>query len=245
MMPGQVPELSVVIPVYNEEASVGATIRGVGQVVRALGIDHEILVVNDGSRDGTGRAIRQAMTQVPHVGLLEHAPNRGYGGALRAGFSCARYDWITFLPGDGQFDAADLPLLLERAGEADLVSGYRVKRRDSFIRKFNARSWNLLIRLLFGPLGRDVDCGFKLFRRDLLRHVRIESNGAMIDTELLAGAWARGFRIVEVPVTHRPRASGRSTGANLDVILRAFRDLVRFRWRLARELRGERAGGRR
>jgi hypothetical protein len=107
----------------------------------------------------------------------------------------------------------------------------------------NAFGWNTLVRLLFGYLCRDIDCGFKLFRREVLDHVHIVSDGAMIDTEFLAGAKARGYRIAEVPVTHLPRVAGEATGADLRVIVKAFRDLWEFRQRLSRELREERQAG--
>ena len=120
------------------------------------------------------------------------------------------------------------------------MSGYRAHRQDALIRTVNAFGWNLIVAALFGRLCRDIDCGFKLFRRDLLPRVHLRSQGAMIDTELLAGARARGYVIADVAVTHLPRTAGHPTGANLRVIFRAFRDLVRFRFRLWRELIEER-----
>jgi glycosyltransferase involved in cell wall biosynthesis len=241
----RVSGVSIVIPAYNEQLSIGATIERVSAAAASLGVPFQIVVVNDGSRDGTGALVRSLLTVTPHLELVEHFPNRGYGGSLRAGFAAAVHDWIAFLPGDNQFDPRDLSRLIERAGDADIVSGYRAKRQDALIRRLNAFGWNLAVTALFGRLSRDIDCGFKLFRRDVLQHARVESNGAMIDTELLAGAKARGFVIVDIPVTHHPRTAGHPTGANVRVILRAFRDLVRFRMRLSRELRDDRRGERR
>jgi glycosyltransferase involved in cell wall biosynthesis len=172
--------------------------------------------------------------------LVEHHPNRGYGGSLKAGFAAATKDLIAFVPADNQFDFGEIHLLLDALDGADIVSGYRAKREDHFVRKLNAFGWNTLVRVLFGYLCHDIDCGFKLFRREVLDHVTIISDGAMIDTELLAGARARGFRIAEVPVTHLPRVGGEATGASFKVIAKAFRDLARFRRRLSRELRQER-----
>jgi glycosyltransferase involved in cell wall biosynthesis len=232
--------LSIVIPAYNEEGSIAATIGRVAAAVPSLGVDCQILAVNDGSQDGTGTVIRGLLPQVPHVELVEHFPNRGYGGSLRAGFDAARHDWVAFLPGDNQFDPKELRRLIERAAEADIVSGYRAHRQDALIRTMNAFGWNLIVAALFGRLCRDIDCGFKLFRRDLLQRVHLRSQGAMIDTELLAGARARGYVIADVAVTHLPRTAGHPTGANVRVIFRAFRDLVRFRLRLWRELIEER-----
>ena len=231
--------LSVVLPAYNEEANVERAVEGVSSVAQQLGIDHEIILVNDGSTDLTGEIARELMQRVPSFRLVEHYPNRGYGGSLRAGFAAAMGDLIAFVPADNQFDFREISRLLECLDEADIVSGYRAERQDTFIRKLNGFGWNTLVRLLFGYLCRDIDCGFKLFRREVLERVTIVSDGAMIDTEFLAGARARGFRIAEVPVTHLPRVAGEATGANLKVIAKAFRDLVRFRQRLSRELREE------
>ena len=231
--------LSVVLPAYNEEANVERAVEGVSSVAQQLGIDYEIILVNDGSTDRTGEIARELMQRVPSFRLVEHYPNRGYGGSLRAGFAAAMGDLIAFVPADNQFDFREISRLLERLDEADIVSGYRAERQDTFIRKLNGFGWNTLVRLLFGYLCRDIDCGFKLFRREVLERVTLASDGAMIDTEFLAGARARGFRIAEVPVIHLPRVAGEATGANLKVIAKAFRDLVRFRQQLSRELREE------
>ena len=232
--------LSIVLPAYNEEANVERAVEQVSAVAQQLGIEHEIILVNDGSADRTGEIARELMERIPNFRLVEHYPNRGYGGSLKAGFAAATKELIAFVPADNQFDFGEVRLLLDQIADADIVSGYRARREDPFVRKVNAFGWNLLVRLLFGYLCRDIDCGFKLFRRELLDHVNIVSDGAMIDTEFLAGAKARGYRIVDVPVTHLPRMGGEATGANLAVIAKAFRDLAQFRQRLSRELREER-----
>jgi len=231
--------LSIVLPAYNEEANVESAVEQVSAVAQRLGMDYEIVLVNDGSADRTGEIGRELMQRVPNFQLVEHYPNRGYGGSLKAGFAAATKELIAFTPADNQFDFGEISRLLERLDEADIVSGYRTDRQDHFIRKLNAFGWNMTVRLLFGYLCHDIDCGFKLFRREVLEHVTIVSDGAMIDTEFLAGAKARGFRIAEEPVTHLPRVAGEATGANLKVVVKAFRDLVRFRLRLSRELREE------
>jgi len=231
--------LSIVLPAYNEAENVAAAVRAVSQVAQTLGRDYEILVVNDGSKDNTGQVVRELEPEIPGLRLVEHYPNRGYGGALKAGFAAATKDLIAFVPADNQFVFGEVDALLEKleTENAQIVCGYRHDRQDPLIRRMNAFGWNSVVRLLFGYLSRDIDCGFKLFRREVLQRVHIQSNGAMIDTEFLAGARARGIRIVEVPVTHLPRTAGEPTGANLAVIVKAFRDLLRFRLRLTRELR--------
>ncbi len=234
------PSLSVFLPAYNEEDNAAAAVEEVSAVAQGLGIDYEIILVNDGSRDRTGEIGRELEERIPHFRLVEHYPNRGYGGALKAGFDAATKDLIAYVPADNQFDFGEIERFLAKIDQADIVCGYRANRQDNFIRKLNALGWNTLVRLLFGYLCRDIDCGFKLLRREVLEQVNLVSDGAMIDTELLAGAKARGFRIAEVPVTHRPRVAGEATGANIKVILKAFRDLVDFRRRLSRELKAER-----
>ncbi len=233
------PSLSIVIPAFNEEPNVAAAIKRVSAVLQTLDWDYEIILVNDGSRDHTGEVAKSLIGQIPHLRVVEHYPNRGYGGALKAGFAAATKEWIAFIPSDNQFDFGEIRLLLDQSAGADIVAGYRANRQDPLIRKFNGLGWNSVVRVLFGYLVRDIDCGFKLFRRELLDHVTLDSNGAMIDTEFLAGAKLRGYKIVEVPVTHLPRVAGNPTGANLRVIVRAFRDLFRFRLRLSRELAAE------
>jgi glycosyltransferase involved in cell wall biosynthesis len=233
--------LSIVIPAHNEEENVAQAVRDVSTVAQQLGRAYEIIVVNDGSRDRTGDIVRELAKTTPHLRLVEHFPNRGYGGALKAGFAAATQDLIAFVPSDNQFDFGEVRLLLdEMTPGVALVSGYRANRQDNAIRRFNGWGWNLVVRILFGRLIRDIDCGFKLFRRDILQRIHIESNGAMIDTEMLSGLRARGYQLAEVPVTHLPRTAGKPTGANLKVILRAFRDLFAFRLRLWRELNEER-----
>ena len=235
------PGLSIVIPAYNEQANVVSAVEKISAVAQTLNLDYEIILVNDGSRDQTGDLARtELMPRIPHFRLVEHFPNRGYGGALKAGFEAAKQELIAFIPADNQFDFGEVRRLLDKlTPDTMIVSGQRIDRKDNLLRRLNGLGWNSVVRILFGYLIKDIDCGFKLLRRELLNHIHIESNGAMIDTEMLAGTRARGYKIVEVPVTHLPRVAGSPTGANLKVILRAFRDLFKFRLRLWRELRAE------
>jgi glycosyltransferase involved in cell wall biosynthesis len=236
------PSLSIVIPAYNEADNVVPAVEEIASVAQSLKVDYEIILVNDGSRDATGALSRsQLAPRIANFKLVEHFPNRGYGGALKAGFAAATKEVIAFTPADQQFDFREITRLLDKLTPSmTLVSGWRVNRQDPLIRRLNGLGWNLVVAILFGRLIHDIDCGFKVFRREVLSHIHIESNGAMIDTELLAEMHARGFKMTEVPVTHLPRTAGSPTGANLKVILRAFRDLFKFRLRLWKELREER-----
>lgn len=224
--------ISVVLPAYNEEENVGQAVQSVLEVMNSITPHYEVIVVDDGSRDRTSEVVRELAASHPQVRLIRHEVNQGYGGALTSGFKAATRELIFFTSSDNQYDVGEIKKLLPFIATADLVIGYRAHRQDPFIRRLFAWGWNTLVNLLFGYVARDIDCAFKLFKREVLSHVPIASRGAMIDTELLVGAKRRGFSIVEVPVSHFPRLAGSQTGANIRVILRAFRDLVRFRLQL-------------
>lgn len=232
------PALSVVIPAYNEEENVVKCLTDVSSVLKKLKVPHEIIFVNDGSKDRTGQVAKSFSKKIPNLKIIENRPNRGYGGSLKAGFEQAKNEFIVFVPADNQFDFSEVARLLEIQKEtgADIVSGIRVKSQDPWYRSLNRWGWNTVVRALFGYLATDIDCGFKLFRRSILEKIKLTSNGAMVDTELFAGARARGMKIAEVPVTHLPRVAGKPTGANVKVIVKAFKDLFAFWWRLKQEI---------
>ncbi len=233
--------VSMVLPAYNEEANIARAVGQADAALAATGLDCELIVVNDGSRDRTSAILRELARSFPRLRLIQLFPNRGYGGALQAGFAAATRDWIFQSDSDNQFDYAELACLIELTPGHDFVVGYRKPRQDPLLRRFNGWGWNMLIRLLYGYVARDIDCAFRLFRRSVLEYVPLTSDGAMISTELLAGAKARGYQFAEVRVTHLPREGGHPTGAHPKVIARAFRDLVRFRLTLSRQLSVEQA----
>ena len=229
------PSITAVLPAYNEEAIIADTARTMAAVLRDLVDDYEVVVVNDGSRDATADRVRMVAADDPHVRLVEHRVNRGYGAALATGFSSATKELIFLTDGDKQFDVRELRDFLPEMAVADLCIGYREPRRDPFIRLVNAWGWNLLVRLLFGYVARDVDCAFKLFRREVWDALDVRSGGATFSAELLIKARRAGYRFRERRVTHLPRTAGQATGARPRVILRAFRDLFRLRLDLHRQ----------
>ncbi len=190
--------------------------------------DYEIIVVNDGSADRTGAVADELAQRDPHVRVVHHPVNRGYGGALKSGFAASRKAYVFFTDGDGQFDVAEIERLLPFVPEYDVVVGYRLDRVEGGLRKLNAVLWNGLVRGLFRIPVRDVDCAFKLFKREVFAAVKVEAEGAMISTEVLARAVRAGFRVHEVGVHHFERRHGKPTGANPLVILRAFYELFKL-----------------
>ena len=191
--------------------------------------DYEVIVVNDGSRDRTREVVEELHTINPRIRCVSHAVNKGYGEALRTGFSAAMKELIFLTDGDKQFDVDEIKRFLPAIEHVDIVAGYRSPRRDPWIRLLYGKGWNFLVRLFFGYTARDVDCAFNLFRSEVWRSVNVHSGGATFSAEFLARAKRAGFRIVELPVTHYPRTAGRPTGGNVRVIVRAFRDLIWLR----------------
>ena len=227
-MSGKV-SVSAVLPAFNEASNLERAVDGMGRALASCAAESEIIVVDDGSRDGTAALLQRLARESSSLVVVRHPKNAGYGAALRSGFARARFPWVFFMDADNQFDPMELCLLIEHSGEADLVIGYRAVRRDPLIRRLNALAFFTLARLLFGYLARDVNCAFKLMRRDLLQQLGLQSAGALINTELLTLARRRGARIIQVPVHHFPRTAGTQTGAHPAVVLRAFRELVRLR----------------
>jgi glycosyltransferase involved in cell wall biosynthesis len=225
--------LSVILPAYNEEAVIAQTISACIETLSAVAPDYEIIVVDDGSRDRTGEIAKSFAHANPHIRVVRNYPNRGYGGALIAGFGAATKELTFFMDSDGQFDIRDIVRLLQAREQGHrAVLGYRLQRRDLLIRKLNAWGWNMLVRMLFGLRVRDVDCAFKLYDTALVTLCDIHSEGAMVNTEMLVKLSRVGVPFIQVPVRHYPRKHGSATGANLRVIAHAFRELLRLRKRI-------------
>ena len=223
-------ELSVFFPFYNEEANIAAQTKQALKIIPQFAEKFEIILVNDGSADKTGQIGQKLAADHPNVVLVSHSKNRGYGGALKSGFRKAKYEWIFFSDGDRQFDLKEIGRLLPLTSRADLVIGYRQKRADTPIRLINAKLFNLLIRLLFGLKVTDIDCAFKLIKKDVVDNLELKSDGALISSELLIKAQKAGYKIAQTPVSHYPRKIGSPTGANPRVIFKAFYDIFAL-WR--------------
>jgi glycosyltransferase involved in cell wall biosynthesis len=223
-----VPSLSLVLPTYNEEQMIRQTITTVLAVVPTWTRDFEVIVVNDGSTDATAALIEELRERDQHIRLVTHTVNQGYGSALVSGFAAATKEYTFFMDADGQFDIRDLQAFFPYIDSYDAVIGYRIDRQDSWLRKLNAWGWKLLIGWVLGVHVRDVDCAFKLLPTDFLRRHPLETRGAMINAELIYTLQRSGCTYKELGVHHLPRKAGIATGANLSVILRAFRELFKF-----------------
>ena len=227
--------VSLFFPMFNEERNISRAVESALTVLEATGRECEVIVVDDGSRDDTGVIADRLAAADCRVRVVHHPENRGYGAALRSGFTAAHHPLVAFVDGDNQFDLGEIRTLLDAIDEYDLVAGYRVTRRDPPIRRLNAFLYNRVARTLFDIPLRDVNCGFKIYRRELVQRLlpQLASTGALINVEMLARARQLGARVKEIGVQHYPRVAGSPTGGNLTVIVRAARELIA----LKRELR--------
>ncbi len=219
--------LSILFPAYNEEANIEETICQAKAVAEKITTDYEIIVVNDGSKDLTADIVDLLAHNDSHIKVVHHSPNQGYGAAVWSGIQAAKGDYVFFTDADLQFDLSELTKLVEHVPAHDIVIGYRAKRMDPFIRLVNAKGWNVLNRILFGLKVKDIDCAFKLFKRDIVKDLPVQSRGAMLSAELLIRLQRQGIVFKEVPVTHLPRVAGSPTGAKLSVIFRAFKEMLK------------------
>jgi glycosyltransferase involved in cell wall biosynthesis len=231
------PSISLVMPAYNEADNIEPMVAEATPALESVTDDYEIIVVDDGSKDETAAVSRRVMDEHPHVRLVQHPVNQGFGAAVLTGLTSAEKDWVFYTDADRQFVLSELKNFVSLMDRADLIAGYRAPRRDPFLRVFYGKGWSMLCTLLFGYTVRDVDCGFKLFRREVIEELapQVQSRGATFSIEWLARARRAGYRFVELPVSHRPRVAGSQTGANINVIVRAFRELLQVRLQLWRE----------
>ncbi len=232
----RVPRLSYFFPAHNEEPNLRGLVAEALETLPGLAETFEVVIVDDGSRDETPAIADELAAAHPGiVRAVHHVTNLGYGAALLSGFRASRYDLIAFTDGDRQFEVADIRRLTQRLAAPDApdaVVGYRIKRADPLVRTIYARAYRIANLVWFGLRVRDVDCACKLFRRESLEGIAVESGGAFFSAELLIKLRASGRNIVEVGVPHHPRTAGSPTGAKPSVVFRAVRDFWRLRLRM-------------
>lgn len=224
-----ITELSVFLPIYNEEANIKKTFKNVKDNLVKNVSQWEIILVDDGSKDKTPKICDDLAKGDKRVRVIHHNPNQGYGGSFKTGMYAAKYQWISFIDSDGQFDFSEISKFIKTQQKtgADLVIGYYLGRKVSFLRKLNSRIWQTIVFILFGLNVRDIDCGFKLISKKVIDTIpKLESTrGAFISSEFLIKAQKAGFKIVEIGASHYPRKQGEATGAKLEVIIQSFVDL--------------------
>lgn len=228
----KLPELSVFFPAYNEEANIIPTVEKALEILPTIASKWEVIVINDGSKDKTGKVIDALAKKHRGVRAIQHEVNRGYGAAIKSGLYNAQYEWIVFTDSDGQFDFGEVTNFIaeQKRTKADLVVGYYKKRQVSFLKIMTSKMWEVAVWALFGLKVHDIDCGFKLISKKVLDKIPAltSERGAFISSEFLIKSKRYRAKIVEIPITHYPRVKGEGTGRNLDVIIESFKDLFKL-----------------
>ncbi|MGA2412367.1 MAG: glycosyltransferase family 2 protein [Candidatus Binataceae bacterium] len=227
--------ISVFLPCYNEEGNVERVVSALAPELAKLAERFEIVVVDDGSADRTGEIADALALAHSYVKVVHHPQNQGYGAAVTSGIRACTEPWVVLCDGDGQFEASDIAKLTAKIPAYDVVIGRRVQRADPLMRRIKGKAWTLLMRLLLRLPVSDMDCGLKLFKREVIEKVKLEARGAMISAEIMAQVVRGGANICEVEVNHLPRLAGEQTGANPRVVLKAFKELFLLYGRLRRQ----------
>lgn len=232
-----VTQLSLFLPTYNEEGVIQKTVLSSKKVISKHFKKWEIIIVNDASKDNTKKIVDSLSRDDNRIRVINHTQNKGYGGAFKTGLYASKYEWIAFIDSDGQFDFSEINNFLKKQEDtgADLVIGYYKKRQVSKLKIITSKMWEFAVYILFGLHVKDIDCGFKLISKNVVDTItKLESErGAFISSELLIKSRKAGFKIVEIPVTHLPRTTGKGTGRDIKVIIQSFIDLFRL-WRKLR-----------
>ncbi|HZR82376.1 MAG TPA: glycosyltransferase family 2 protein [Candidatus Binatia bacterium] len=228
-MSSAVGSVSAFFPCFNDALTIGALVESVDRTLAELGIDHEVIVVDDGSSDDSAATLDRLRASVPALRVVRHDHNRGYGAALRSGFAAATREWVFYTDGDGQYDPTEVRSLLARAGpDVDVVQGWKIERHDPMARRIVGRVYHHAVKRLFGLGVRDTDCDFRLIRRSLLERAHLRHSSGVICVEMLRKFRDAGARIAEVPVHHYPRPHGRSQFFRFARVTRSLVDVARL-----------------
>ena len=221
--------LSIFFPAYNDSGTIASMVVSALLAARALTPDHEVIVVNDGSKDSTPQILDELARMYSQVRIVHHQKNRGYGGALRSGFEAATKEYVFYTDGDAQYDPSEMVVLWGALTDGvDLVNGYKISRSDPLHRIVIGRIYHHTVKILFGLTVRDVDCDFRLMRRSIFDKVRLEKNSGVICLEMMKKITDARFRIAEVPVHHYHRAFGKSQFFNFRRLAKTAVDVFKL-----------------
>lgn len=232
-------EISVFFPAYNEEENIAKTVATSVKILEKIAGKYEVIVIDDGSKDRTSQIVKDLSTKNKHIRLVTQHPNQGYGAAIKRGFAQSRYPFICYTDSDGQFDFEEIYNFIEllKVGN-DMVIGYRIKRTDNHYRQFMAEILHHVGKILFGIDVKDVDCGFKVFKKSILGKIGpLKTASAITETEFVTRAFRAGFKIAEVGVQHHSREGGEQTGGKPSVIFKAAQEGIKLWWMLKQEQR--------
>ncbi len=224
-MSGKIEEISIFFPFWNEEKNIERVVEAAVPIAGKISEKWEMILIDDGSSDNTLEILKKLAIDNSRIRVVTHKTNRGYGASLKSGFENSRYDVVVFTDGDGQFDFSEISKFIDKIKDADMVIGYRKKRLDNPIRHVLMNLLKIWDFVFFGFIYKDIDCGFKMFKKQALSKIMpLRSEGAMITTEILAKAKKEKLKIIQVEVSHYPRIYGDQSGGNLRVIIRAIKE---------------------
>jgi glycosyltransferase involved in cell wall biosynthesis len=225
--------LSIFFPVYNDWGTIGSLVAQAIATAEKLTDDYEIILVNDGSKPATVEILNFLEQHFDKVRVIHHEKNRGYGGALKTGIYSAKKELIFYTDGDAQYDVTEMTRLFEKMnGQVDVVNGWKLKRSDPFYRVWIGKMYHYFTKWLFGFKIRDVDCDFRLMKREIFDHIQLESDSGLICVEMIKKITDAGYRFAEVPVTHHFRPSGKSQFFNFRRVFKVGTDMIKLWWRI-------------
>jgi len=222
-------QLSLFFPAYNEESVIKKTLAAAAKVAPGIAETYEIIVINDGSTDRTREIVEDIISANPRIKLISHPTNQGYGAAIKSGLAAVRYPWVIVCDSDGQFNLSEIKKFTPFITDYDLIIGYRLKRSDSRYRRLMAFILRMVNLILFKINFKDIDCGFKLFKKEVITAVGpLATNSAITVTEFITRAVRLGYRVKEVGVSHHSRSGGQQTGGKLSVVIKGAKEAIRL-----------------
>lgn len=222
--------VSFFCPAYHDEANLPVLIPRVAQFLSEITDIYEVIIVHDGSPDRTGEAADRLASEIRNVRVIHHPRNLGYGATLRDGFLAARYDYVMYTDGDNQYDVREFLPYLHLLTQADVLSGFAIKKAASPRRRVQSLVYNWLIAALFFVVCRDIDCAMKVYSRKAIDSISLKSTSCFIDAEMIVKAKRAGLKIAQFPVTHFPRTQGLASGSKPAIIAATVADMLKFRF---------------
>ena len=222
-----VEAISAFFPCYNDEATIASMVNLTLTTIDTVGVEGEVVVVNDGSTDGSAKVLDELVSRQPRVRIVTHARNSGYGAVLLSGFASATKQWVFYTDGDAQYDPTELELLVRHASDdVDVVQGYKLRRADGMVRRIVGRVYHRFVALFFGLKIRDTDCDFRLIRKAMLDKVELEHTTGAITVELVRKLQDAGAVFTEVGVHHYRRVYGTSEFFTIPAVVGTLWDLA-------------------
>ena len=229
----KISSLSAVFPAYNDAGTIPSMVLTALLALRQVTDDYEVIVTNDGSKDNTKEVLDELASRYPELKVFHHLENRGYGCALRTGFANASKEWVFYTDGDAQYNPTELILLTEALNDhIDVVNGYKKSRHDPWIRVVIGRFYHHIVKIAFGFKLRDVDCDFRLIRREIFDKIPLESHTGTICLEMVKKFQDAGYKFAEVPVNHYYRSYGKSQFFRPKHLWTTFKPLSALWWKL-------------